>query len=258
LSSSEISGAAVRLGFLEHAAANPWRIVVTADWPRAVLQCFFFTLLGTVTGGPEGGRFAFVGSLAMIMTLDTIIGVADVPALDKWVGTFYRLQLSGASPAGIFALRSIPWVVRAVITMVSCLVIVGPATGNVDLSLSLVPVLPLFVLMAVTTAAAGLAAASPAIGRRADVVVTNGLTYLLIAAGGLLVPAGRAPLLDVVGYVLPLRHGVFAIRDYLEGRPWLGEAALELLVGLGWALLAVWLYRRQSARARITGSDDFA
>jgi len=112
--------------------------------------------------------------------------------------------------------------------------------------------------MAVTTAAAGLAVASPAIGRRADVVATNGLTYLLIAAGGLLVPAGRAPLLDVVGYVLPLRHGVLAIRDYLEGRPWLGEAALELLVGLGWALLAVWLYRRQSARARLTGSDDFA
>jgi ABC-2 type transport system permease protein len=258
LISSEVARAGIRLGFLEFRAANPWRIVTTTDWPRAILQCLFFTLLGRVTFGEAGGRFAFVGSVAMIMTLSTVIGLSDVPGIEKWVGTFYRLQLSGVSPGGMFALRSVPWVAHGVFTAGLCLATVGPVTGNGRLALSMLPMLPIFALMSATSAAAGLAVASPAIGRRADVVITNGLVYLVIAAGGLLVPAGRTPLLDAVGSVLPLRHGVLAVRGYLAGGGWLSETALEALVGLGWALLAALLYHRQSVRARRTGSDDFA
>lgn len=258
MTSGERAGSAVRLGFLEYLAANPWKIIVTTQWPRAVLQCLFFTVLGQVLAGEGGGRFAFVGSVAMIMMLSTVVGIGDVPMVEKWVGTFYRLQLSGASPAMIFALRSVPLVAQALVTVVLCLALVGPVTGNADLSLALAPVLPLYALMAVTSAAAGLAAASPAVGRRADVVFSNGLMYLVIAAGGLLLPAGRAPVLDAVGAVLPLRHGVLAIRAHLDGGQWLPRAALELLVGLGWAALAAALYRRQAVRARATGSDDFA
>ena len=258
MTSSERAIETVRIGFRQYLAANPWPIILTTAWPRPILQCLFFTMLGQVTAGDAGGRFAFIGSVAMIMMLNTVVGVGDVPAGEKWFGTFYRLQLSRASPAGAFALRALPWTTQAVVTALLCLVIVGPITGHVDVTLALLPTLPLFLLMAITSTAAGLAAASPAIGRRADVVVSNGLVYLVIAACGLLVPAGRAPLLDGIGSVLPLRHGVLAVRSHVDGGPWLGQAALELLVGIGWGLLAAVLYRRQAIRARVSGSDDFA
>ncbi|HET8641098.1 MAG TPA: ABC transporter permease [Pseudonocardiaceae bacterium] len=258
MTSSDLAAESVRIGFRQYLAANPWPIMLTTEWPRPLLQCLFFTLLGQVTAGEAGGRFAFVGSVAMIMMLNTVVGVGDVPAGEKWFGTFYRLQMAGTPPAGAFALRAIPWTVQGLVTALLCLAIVGPVTGHGDVSLALLPTLPIFVLMAVTSTAAGLAAASPAIGRRADVVVSNGLVYLVITAGGLLVPAGRAPLLDVVGAVLPIRHGVLAVRGYLDGGPWLGEAALELIVGIGWGVLAAVLYRRQATRARATGSDDYA
>jgi ABC-2 type transport system permease protein len=256
--SSDAIAATLRFGFLDYVAANPWRIILTTQWPRAVLQCLFFTELGRLAGGPAGSRFAFTGSVAMITTLSTVIGVADVPAVEKWVGTFYRLQMSGRSLAGVFALRAAPWICQALATVLLCLAVAGPATGNARLSLDLLPMLPLFALICVTSAAAGLAVVSISIGRRADVLAANILMYLLIAAGGLLVPAGRAPVLDAVGSVLPLRHGVLAIRAALAGQPWAGETALEALAGLCWAVLAVILYRRQSVRARRTGSDDFS
>lgn len=255
---SEKAAAAIRLGYLEHRAAGPWHIIVTAEWPRVILQCLFFTALGHVTAGSAGGRFAFVGSVAMVIILSTITAIGDVPAVEKANGTFYRLQLSGLHIAGIFALRSLPWLAQGMVAMLLCLVVVGPVTGNAETSLALLPALPILLLMTVTSAAAGLAAASPAIGRRAESVAANGLTYLVIATGGLLIPAGRAPVLDAIGSVLPLRHGVLAIRALLDGRPWLGEVVLEAVVGVGWAVLAAALYRWQATRARVTGSDDFA
>ncbi|MCB5166984.1 hypothetical protein LG634_19335 [Streptomyces bambusae] len=256
--SSERVRATVRLGFLEYLADNPWRIQVTSVWPLALAQCLFFTLLGRVAAGQSGGAFAFVGSLALVLALSTIGGVGGVPGAEKTAGTLYRLQLSGISPAGMFALRSLPWLANALFTWSLCLLLVAPLTGHTRLALSLIPALPLFALMALTSAAAGLVAASPAMGRRAEPLLTNGMMYLVITGSGLFIPAGSSPVIDTVGGLLPLRHGVLAVRRLLDGRPWAAEVAYEALIGLIWALLAVALYRRQAARARRLGTDDFS
>jgi ABC-2 type transport system permease protein len=258
LSYFDLGMAAARLGYVEYRAANPWRVIVTAEWPRAILQCLFFTMLGSVIGGDEGGRFAFVGAVAVIVTLSTVGGISDIPGMEKWAGTFHHLRRSGVQPMAVFVPRTLPWAGQAMLSVLLCLAVVGPLTGNGDLSLALLPTLPVFLLMAFTTAAAGLAAASPALGRRADVLVSNALMYLIIATGGLLIPTGRVAALDIVGQVMPMRHGVTAIRSYLDGDPYLGSVGLELLVGTGWALLAILLYHRQAIRARTDGIDDFA
>ncbi|UOX90703.1 ABC transporter permease [Amycolatopsis sp. FBCC-B4732] len=256
--SSEQTAAAARLGVLEYLAANPWRIIVTTQWPLALAQCLFYTVLGDLADGPGDGSFAFVGSLGLVLALSTVGGIGALPGTEKWGGTFHRLHLSGLPPAVVFGLRSLPYLVNGVATVVLCLMVIGPVTGHGRLSAELVPALPVLVLMAFTTAAAGLAAASPAMGRRSEVVITNGLMYLLVVTGGVLIPAGTAPVLDTVGTVLPLRHGFLAVRALLDGRSWLAETGLECLVGVGWAGFAHLLYRRQFARARRLGTDDFA
>ncbi|GAA4952251.1 ABC-2 type transport system permease protein [Nonomuraea thailandensis] len=257
MSFTEKAVATARLGFLEYRAASPWHVVLTAEWPRVLLQCLFFTVLGRVTAGEEGGRFAFVGSVAMVIVLSTVTAIGDVPAIEKVNGTFHRLQLSGLPVAGVFALRSFPWLANGMASAMLCLAIVGPATGNADLSLALLPTLPIFALITVTSAAMGLAAASPSVGRRAESVVANGLTYLLIATAGLLIPVGQSRTLDMIGSVLPVRHGVLAIRAFIVDQPWLDDVIREVAIGGVWAMLAYGLYRRQAARSRVDGTDDF-
>lgn len=261
--SSDQAQATIRLGFLEHLAAHPPRIMLVGIWPIAIAQSLFYTMLGRVTGGPGGGEFAFTGSVAMVLTLSTIGGLGYLPGEDKAAGTFHRLQQSDVSPATIFALRSLPWLGQAMIAVLLCLAVTGPLTGHAATSLALLPLLPLLLLMAASSAAAGLAVASTSLGRRAEVLANNGFQYLLIVAGGMVVPAGRAPVLDAIGSMLPLRHGVLAIRAYLDpgtaqgAGGWVAQAGLEAIVGIGWAAVAAGLYRWQGHRARVHATGDF-
>jgi ABC-2 type transport system permease protein len=252
------AGVTLRTGFAEYAAANPVRIVATTALPRAVLQSLFFTLLGRVTAGEDGARFAFVGSIAVVMALSTMVGICDVPMLEKWSGTSYRLQLGVQRPVVTFLLRSAPWLVEALVAMLVCLAVVGPVTGHAAVSLALLPAVPIYVLMAATSAAAGCTVASLAIGRRADVLVGNAFVYLVIAAGGVLVPPGRLGWLDAVGTILPIRNGLLAVHALLGGGAWAGHVLAEAGVGAAWAALAWVAYGSQFARARRLGTDDYA
>ncbi|HZB48216.1 MAG TPA: ABC transporter permease [Mycobacteriales bacterium] len=261
MSSTELAwrvGVTVRTGFAEYRAANPPAILLTTTLPRAVLQCLFFTLLGRAIGGPDGARFAYVGAVALILTLATMASIGDVPMLEKWSGTFYRLQGGVLRPATTFFLRALPWVAEAVVSALLCIVIVGPATGQGALTVTLLAAFPLYAVMAVTAAAAGAAVAAPAVGRRADVLFGNVLAYLTVACCGALIPAGRVALLDAVGTVLPLRNGILAVRAVVDGAPWAGHLLAELAVGAGWALLGWILYAAQTRRSSRLGIDDFA
>jgi ABC-2 type transport system permease protein len=248
---------ALRVGYLDYKASNPWRVSATTTWPRAILQCLFFVILDTAAGGP-GRAFAFVGAAALILTVPTSVQIASVPSTDKWMGTFYRLRLGRMPAAGVIALRAIPWLLEALIMLVLSILAVGAMTDQLPLAFRLLALTPVFLLMAVTSAAAGLAVASFAVGRNADVLLGNALMYLIIAADGVVVPVGRLPLLDDVGRFLPLRNGLLAVRAIIAGRPWGTHLLLELAVGAAWAVLAVAGFSFQVAQARRKGADAYA
>lgn len=252
------AGLTVRTGWAEYLAANPPAILLTATLPRAVLQCLFFTLIGRVAGGDAGSRFSYIGAVALILTLATVASLGDVPMLEKWSGTFYRLQLGVVRPGTTFLLRTLPWITEAVVALLCSVVVVGFATDHGELVGTLLAASPLYAVMAVTSAATGSAVAALAVGRRADVLYGNAMMYLIVASTGGLIPPGRLPWLDAVGSVLPIRNGLLAVRAVVDGQPWVGHLLAELAVGLGWAVLAWALYALQSRRALRLGIDDFA
>lgn len=245
------------MGVRLYLAEYPPRILATTVWPRAVLQCLFLTLLGRVVGGAEGARFAFVGAAALIVTLRTTTGLSDMPMRDKLYGTLPRVHTGHLPPIVVLATRTVPYLVDALVAVVLCLLVVGPVTGNAATSLALAPLLPLYAVVVLTSAAAGLACAALAVRAGVDELIGNGLSYLIIAVGGVLIPPGVLGWADALGSVLPIRHGLQAIRAALAGEPWLAHLAAELGVGLGWALLALVTVARQTRRARRRGDTDF-
>lgn len=247
-----------RFGIREFFVFQPPHIVLTTLLPRAVLQCLFFTMLGGVLGGAAGREYAFVGSLAGILPLAGTVGVSDVPAHDKWSATFYRIRTASTmQPFLLYLLRCLPFPVQGFVTVLLSLVIVAPVIGLTGTAVDLVPLLPLYFLMAMSTTAAGMAGAAFAIGRRADVFMGNLLQYLILLAGGVFLPPGRVAWVDAIGIVLPIRHGLAAVRAALAGEPWLRLVATEVAVGLGW-LAATWLIVALLARrARRLGHDEY-
>lgn len=254
----ERARATLRFGVLEFFVFQPPHIVVTTLLPRAVLQCLFFTVLGGVLGGAAGREFAYMGALAGILPLAGTVCVADVPAHDKWSGTFYRVRTAATMhPFTVFILRCAPYPVQGIVTVVLSMVIVAPLTGLTSLTVDLLPMLPVYMLMSLTTTAAGMAGAAFAIGRRADVFIGNLLQYLILLASGVFLPPGRIGWVDAIGTVLPIRHGLAAVRAFLQGQPWQHLVLAEVAVGAGW-LVAAWLVVHVLARrARQLGHDEF-
>jgi ABC-2 type transport system permease protein len=245
---------AARLSFKEYRAASPWWVSLTTSWPRAVLQCLFWVLIGRISGA--GAAFAFPGVVAWVLTNSTVISLSDVPMLDRRSGTYFRVRMADVSIFGLYAARSAPWVLDAGITCVLCVSIVGPVLGLGGLAVGLLLCFPLFLLVILTSSAAGLAVGSLGARFNSNVLLGNALCFLMLAAGSLVSVGSRIPALSAVGDVLPMTHGVAAIRDLGDGRPWLREAACEAAVGAGWALLAALSYTVQAWRIRRTG-DDF-
>jgi ABC-2 type transport system permease protein len=228
-----------------------------ASLPRAVLQCLFFTLLGRALGGGQGEEYAFIGALAAVQTLSCAVAICDVPMLDKWSGTFYRIRIGRLSPTLVFFARALPHVLLGFTSTVACLLIVAPLIGRFELVPRLLPALPMYLLMAFTIAVAGLACAALAVGPRADVLVGNVLAYLMLLTGGVFVPQGRLPIVDALGAVLPVRHGIEGVRALLSGRPWSGAMLTEELIGCVWGSAAWTLVSLQVRRAYRDGTDDF-
>lgn len=252
------TGRIIRIGFLQYSAANPMRIVLATIWPRLVFQTIFWILLGYVAAGSSGARFAYIGAVATALTFSGIAGMSDVPVDDKFAGTYSRLLGASTPPTLVFFGRGVAQLAWSVVEMLVCLVAAGLVTGQARTMVALLAVLPIYLTIALTMSAAGLACAALCVGKRAEVAIYNALTYLVILCSGALIPAGRLAVLDLVGSVLPATHGLVAIRSALAGGPWLGQVALEVIVGLGWLLLAYVLFEAQAGRARRTGSDSFS
>jgi ABC-type polysaccharide/polyol phosphate export permease len=116
---------------------------------------------------------------------------------------------------------------------------------------------PLLALLAATTSGLGLAVASLALTQRADVVVTNVVSYLTLVLCGVVAPlSSLGPVASGAAHALPLTNGLIALRACVDGRPWVGHAALEAMVGTAWAFTGIALLAVQDRRARVLGTDD--
>lgn len=239
-------------------ADNPPGVTAVTLLPRAVLQTVFIVLLADLAGGPRLRASAFAGAVALTTTLSTTVGIADVPSSDKWSGTFWRIRTGTLSPFTVLALRSWPYPVVGFCTSVVTLFAVAPLSGSGSNLPRLLLLLPVLVLLALTTAAAGLAGAAFAVGRRADVLVGNLLTYAMLLGSGGVLRAGRIRWVDLLGDVLPLRHGLAAAQALQDGRAFGGQLAAEAVVGTAWLATAWILIAVQVRRARAAGHDDFA
>jgi ABC-2 type transporter len=239
------------LGRRMYLAAIPPKIALTTNIPRVLLQCVFFTLIGRGIRGEAGERYAFIGCVAFAAMTSTIVAVCDVPMEDKWCDTHYRIQRGVLPPALLYLCRVVPYLVEGMVMSVLVLVVLGPVLGLAGLSLRLLPLLPLYGLVAATTIMFGLAVAGLAVGRDADVLLGNLAIFGVLGTASVVAPLpSSARWLAIVGNLLPGRHGLQAIRAALAGLPWTTSALVELATGLGWLAVGLTVLTVMNVRAR--------
>ncbi|WP_166663818.1 ABC transporter permease [Streptomyces sp. NBC_00582] len=242
------------LGLREYLVEYPPSILLATVLPRALLQTAFLVLLGRAAGGHTGAVGAAIGASAYAMVNATALKGPDVLINERVQGTLYHLRMTDLPVAGLVAARWVAYTAEGFMASLLSVPVAALISGDPGLTTRLVAALPLYLLMALTTSCFGFAVAVVAVARRADVFLTNLGAYLILASGGVLSlqPDGVAGL---VGSVLPLTHGVAALRAWTDGSNPLPQAAAEALTGLVWALLALAGITWQARRARRSGSD---
>lgn len=248
----------MRFGWREFLATNPPSVLSGSILPRMVLQTLFFTLLGGVVAGARHQEYAYVGGLMLALAMTNILYVSQVPVADKESATFWRLRTGRLHPMAVFVARSLPYPVVGFGLVLVAAVVAAPLAGLGRLTLHLAPMAIVYLLISFTATAAGLAAAAFAVGRRAETLASNLMGYVVMLCSGAFLPPGRVPALDLVGTVLPGRHGLAAVHAYLSGDAWIGQVMVEAVVGIGWLVAAAAVVFVQMWRARRQGHDDFA
>jgi ABC-2 type transporter len=243
-----------RTGFLLYLADNPLRVAAVTTAPRLVLQGVFYVLIGRILDGASGSVFAFVGVTAYAACTSTVIGVCDVPMTDEWAGTYYRVQAGAVAPGTNYLFRAVPYAVAGFVSSLLVVLVDGPVLGLTGTLPAVLAELPIYLLLAATSTAFGLALAALAVGSGRDVLYGNLGTYLLLACAAVIGPLGaRLHWVALVGTVLPLSHGLRAVHLAMAGAPWTGQALREVLVGAAWLAVALLVVRGRDRMVRSGG-----
>lgn len=238
-------------GSLMYLALNPWRVSLSTTVPRILLQCTFLTLIGRVVGGAPGERYAFIGCVGFAALTSTLVSICDCTVADTYYGTYYRMQRGQLHPALNYLCRIMPYAVEGTAMSLLALVVVGPVMGLGGLSWQLVPWLPVYLLVVATSTMAGLAVAGVAAAKNADILLGNLSAYIVLATAGVVVASPHSTRwITYIGDVVPLTHGLAAIRLALNGGSWQANVLLEAAVGLGWLAVGLLVIVRANAAAR--------
>jgi ABC-2 type transport system permease protein len=143
------------------------------------------------------------------------------------------------------------------------LFVVGPLFGIDFPWPEVLLVVPLTLLVGVTTYFVGTFLAGLIIRwREGNIVVANVAIVAVMTICGVNVPLSFYPApLEWLSQLLPLTHGLIAIRGVIDGMAaaeiW-RQIALEALAGSAWLVLAVATFDRFVSRGRRDGSLEFA
>lgn len=256
-----VLAAAVASARADLKAIYTWRTWTFAWLSRILCQVAFFAVIGRLLGSPEHTHFLLVGNAVYIAALVSMFVCAST-AWERQLGT---LPLLVAAPGTVFTLfvgRSAQWLLDGTACASVALFVLGPLFDvPMPMPAALLAV-PLIALVSVSTYCFGLVLAGVALRRvelRNLVGQLGGLSLMVLC--GVQVPSSFWPApLHALAQVLPVTHGLEAVRSLLSGAPAgvvLGSAALELCVAAGWFAVAALTFHRFAESGRRDGSIEF-
>jgi ABC-2 type transport system permease protein len=252
---------AFRAGLADYRAIFTWKSWLAGWYVRVLAQVAFFAFIGERLGDDEKTYYLLIGN-ALLIAAQVGVFSLNMTSAERWTGTLSLLVASPSSPVIVFASRGAYLAFDGALSALGALFVAGPLFG-MDLPWPRVlAVIPLTMLIGLTSYGFGTFLAGIVFRYRSInslVVVT---TYVsLMAACGVNVPLDYYP--DAVAWLahlLPLTNGLLGIRGVFDGAPAseiLGYAALEALVGLGWMTAALLSFNRLASQGRKDGSLDF-
>lgn len=251
----------VSFAWADMRATYTWRTYVFAWMARLLLQVVFFAMVAGYTGDEASMQYALVGNAIALGSLEAMVVVA-LMVQERWSGTLPLLAIAPTSHVPVYLGRGLHFLVSGMISSTIAFVVL-PAVTGVPLPWPRAALaLPLIVVVCLSSYCYGCFLASVALRHFSVTWLILNLGYLpIMAFCGVNVPTSFWPApLETLALMLPLTHGLAAIRGVLDGSPaaWiLGQAGLEVLIGLAWLTVAIFSIRLVVRRGVADGTLEF-
>lgn len=260
LTTARIVWYSVRSGLADYTIIFTWRTWLFGWYLRILAQVMFFASIGWLLS-PNDTQYLLVGNAVAMMSVHSLFATAST-AWERRCGTLPLIVASPARPIVVLASRSLHWIAEGLVCSLGSLIIVGQLLG-VGLPLArIVSAVPLLILVGCSTYALGLFLGALVLNRT-DLrnVVSNAVTATMLAICGVNVPVQAfGPVAEMAAPLLPLTHGLAAIRAVLSGDS-MGSIAAQALwegaVGVAWFAAAVAVLHWMEWRARRSGGLVF-
>lgn len=249
-----------RLSLLSYRALFAWLnpldyAVVKVMEPLA--QLLFFTLLGAFAG-LDPAYFA-LGNAVRLASVSGLYGCVVVMAEERISGTL-QVVMASATPIGQtlitrMAMQGLDGVITTLLGLTVSFLFLGLDASQVQWAW----LLPALLITSYAISSLGLLVSIFGVFGVDLTFVMNLVYTLLLLFCGVNFPITLLPAyFQVIAQLLPLTHGLFAIRTLVAGET-TGVAmqlGLEALIGLTYGLSAYILFRYAEYRARVRGTLD--
>lgn len=238
-----------------------WKSWLGGWYLRVLAQVVFFALIGRLLESEAQVHFLLLGNAVMIAAMEGIWAL-NMVRWEQGTGTVALLVASPSSPVTIFAARGIYMVGDGVLSTVGALLVAAPLFG-VELPWPRVLlVVPLTLLVGMSAYSLGIFLGGVVLRKRGiHNIIVNVTNTTLMAICGVNVPLAFYPgPIEWLANVLPLTHGLQAIREVVDGDPAatiLASAGTQALVICFWLGLALFTFDRLADHGRRDGSLDY-
>lgn len=254
-----VLGSAAHVGYADMTSIYTLRTWLVGWMTRVIAQVVFFTLLGELVEDPAVTRFLLIGNLVLLAMLPTIMG-AVVIVWDRMKGVLPFIVGSPAAATAALVGR-VAWPAAEGVATVVLAAPIVLLLCDVPVALADVPTLVGLLCLTVASAA-GLASLLGALllhGTRWRNLGSNTVVFGMMVCCGVNVPLEATPdALAAVGRILPMTHGLLAIRAVVTDAP-VAVAPLiarEAITGLAWFAASLPAFALLIRSGRRTGTLD--
>lgn len=249
-------------GFRDYAVIYTWKTWLLGWYVRVFAQVSLFALIGRLLESEERTQFLVVGNAVLVAATGSLMGIAGI-TWERRAGTLPLLVASPSSPVVVFLGRGVWALTEGTISSLSAFFVAAPLFGvplSWSAALAIVPVMVVVALSSycLATFLAGLVLRAMALRNLAANLTQS--TLLIVA--GVNVPVAFYPAtVEWLATVLPVTHGLQAVRGILRGAAAtdvLADVALECAVALGWLAAALVTFNHLANRGRRDGTLEFS
>lgn len=215
-----------------------------------------FVLIAKAAGGNELAQFALIGNAVQIAVFSAVFSMTIVIEAEKWNNTLQYLIASPSNWLPMMLGKGMADYGDSLVGAALVFAILPPILGIQLPVWNLLASIPVILITVLAASSLGWLIGAIALPIRWGTLISNMMGYAMMIVCGVNFPLiALPPVVQIIGNVLPVTHGLQAIRLIIEGSSYLQVLpliGLELLIAVVYGA-AAWLifgYRLRVIRAR--------